>query len=363
MKIYRGLSAMCAATVSFATHAVTTGPIRATTGASYPPSCISAPLTDLPSGPTVSAAGSLATISLDTGESRGTEPVQFTFWRVPCEGAKSALLLRISRVAGAPGNTAAQMSFGYGLPAMQSGTKGSVRLATEPNTLSSSLAQGALILSSITLVLENAAQDTAYPGMIVPQALPASAAPRLFDLNQPITVTIPDAAASGINPQPPPILASIPAYDPSPYGEARLAMPISGYNVGNYYDPAHDGEGAIVEVGDDAAAPAASRWLNLAWYTYDAAGAPTWIFGTTRFTPGARQVQVPMSYFSGGGFAGAFGASALVRSWGGASVSFPDCATMAFSYASNGSLAVPVPAGSGTRTWARLTQENGLACR
>jgi len=44
-------------------------------------------------------------------------------------------------------------------------------------------------------------------------------------------------------------------------------------------------------------------------------------------------------------------------------VTFPDCAAMRFSYAASANLPAPVPSGSGDRTWARLTQENGLSCR
>ena len=230
-----------------------------------------------------------------------------------------------------------------------------MRLAQEPNTLTSSLQPGALITSPVTLVLENAPQNS---------ALPPGVQPRHFDFDQAIDIRLPNAAAFGLNPQPPAVVASIPAYDRSQYPSASLPMPITGYNVGNYYDPAHNGEGMIVEVGDvsDPLVPGL-RFVNVAWYTYDNGGIPFWIFGTARTEPGLFIVQVPMVYLSGGGFAGAFGSSATQHPWGTVTIAFPDCGTVEFTYAASAGLPAPIPSGSGTRTWMRLTQENGLSCR
>lgn len=346
-----------------AAFAATSGPVRIPTAA-YPPSCLAAPLTDAPTGPVFAHSTTLASIDRDTNEYHGTERVDFTFWRVACEGGKSALLLRIARASDANPQYAAQFPFQYGLSATQGTTVGTVRLAQEPNTLTSSLQPGALILSSATVVVENAPRDDAYKLILVPMALPPGVAVRTFDFNQPLDVTLPNAAAFGVNPQPAPIIVSIPAYDSSQYPAARGPMPISGYNVGNYFDPVHSGEGMVIEVADTASpAVPRPRALAVAWYTYDANGKPFWIYGVAQFVPGDAVVTVPLGYLVDGGFAGAFGASATSLSWGSVAISFPDCTSLHFTYAANAGLPAPVPSGAGERTWARLTQENGLACR
>jgi hypothetical protein len=331
---------------------------------SYPPSCLSAPLTDSPTGPAFTRSTTLASIDRDTNEYHGTESVDLTFWRVPCDGGKSALLLRIARAPGADVQRAAQFPFAYGLGATQGGVSGTVRLAQEPNTLTAALQPGALILSSLTLVLENAPRDDAYKLILVPMALPPGVAVRTFDFNQALDVTLPNAAASGITPQPAPIVVNVPAYDPAQYAAARGPMPISGYHAANYFDPAHSGEGIVIEV-SETASPAVPRprSLELSWYTYDANGKPFWLFGVAQFVPGETLVTVPMVYLADGGFAGAFGASATSLPWGSVAISFPDCTSLNFTYAANAGLPAPVPSGTGERTWARLTQENGLACR
>src|SRR5512140_591062 len=108
--------------------AATSGPVRLPASA-YPPSCLSAPLTDTPTGPVFTRSATLASIDRDTNEYHGTESVEYAFWRVACDGGKSALLLRISRSPGADPQRAAQFPFQYGLSATQAGSTGTVRLA------------------------------------------------------------------------------------------------------------------------------------------------------------------------------------------------------------------------------------------
>ena len=346
-----------------AAHAMTSGPTRIPTPA-YPPSCLSAPLTDTPTGPVYTQSATLPSIDRDTNGYHGNERVDYTFWRVACEGGKSALLLRIARAPGADPQRAAQFPFTYGLGATQGAITGTVRLAQEPNTLTSELLPGALILSSLTVVLENAPTDDAYKLILVPMALPPGVRARVFDFNEAIDIGIFDANAATITPPLPPIVAHIPAYDPSQYPAARAPMAISGYQAGNYFDAAHSGEGIVIDV-SDAPSPAVPRprTLGVAWYTFDTNGNPFWIFGTAAFAAGDSSVIVPMLHLSNGGFAGSFGASAATAPWGSVTISFPDCATLHLAYASNSGLAAPIPSGTGERTWTRLTQENGLSCR
>ncbi|MGZ5041048.1 MAG: hypothetical protein ACXWBQ_09910 [Usitatibacter sp.] len=343
--------------------AATSGPVRLPTP-SYPPSCLSAPLTDTPTGPVYTQSATLPSIDRDTSEYHGTERVDYTFWRVACDGGKSALLLRIARAPDAVVTRAAQLPFSYGLGATQGDVSGTVRLALEPDTLTASLVPGALILSAVTVVLENAPTDDAYKLILVPMALPPGVRARTFDFNQAIDIGIFDAHSSTMTPPPPPLVVHIPAYDPSQYPAARGPMAVSGYLAGNYFDPAHNGEGMVIDVSDtNSPAVPRPRTLAVSWYTYDANARPFWIFGSAQFVPGETTVTVPMLYLANGGFAGSFGASASSLAWGNVSVSFPDCLTLHFSYASQPGLPAPVPSGAGERTWTRLTIENGLACR
>lgn len=347
--------------------AVTSGPVRASTYASYPPSCLSAPLTDQPSGPLFTGSTRLTTANPDTNAPLGFETVDYTFWRVACEGGKSALLLRISRRPDAAPGTAVVL-WNPDLRATQDGHAGSIRLATEPGTLSSSLQYGARIFSSVTVVLENFAQDIAYrSGAVVPQALPAFVQPARFDFNRALDVSLPDASTIAITPPPPaPPPVAIPAYDPQADPNARLSMPLSGFNSGNYFDPQHPGEGMLVEVStlSDTVDPPL-RSLNVAWFTYDTNGNPLWLFGSHGFAAGERRLFVVLSTYSGAAFAGASAAAAQSRVWGGVSIAFPDCTTMEFAYGPVEGVPTPapLPSASGNRTWTRLSQPSGLDCR
>ena len=353
---------LAAAIVPGVATAVTTGPVAAN-GAGYPPSCLSAPLVDTPPALSYRQPTKLAQVNLETSEYQGFETVDFAFWRVACEGGRSALLVRIARALNADPTLAVQFPFSYGLVARQAGHTATMRLAQEPNTRTASIQPGALIASAVTLVVENVRQDADFPGHLVPSALPPGVPGSTFDFNKALDVTIPNPQADGISPPPPALVLSIPAYDPTAFPDASAPMPITGYNAGNYFDPAHAGEGMIVEVGDRGpTASEPSRYVSLAWFTYDADGTSFWLFGTAPFVPGVRAVSVPMSSFGGGGFAGDFGATSAQSPWGTVSVAFPDCTSMHFEYASRAGLQPPLPSGAGERTWVRLTGTNGLPC-
>lgn len=157
---------------------------------------------------------------------------------------------------------------------------------------------------------------------------------------------------------------SIPAYDSSLYPSASLPMPISGYHSGNWFDPAHSGEGIQIEVGEFPEAGAQNnRYVTVAWYTFDKAGTPFWLFGSGVFTAGDRSAQFQLGYSTQGGFAGNFGAQASASLWGTFALSFPDCNTIQFAYQSVAGLPSYVPSGSGTKQWTRVTSINGLDCR
>ncbi len=353
-----------AAALSFFTgaHALTTGPSQQGAVA-YPPSCLAWPIWyDLPSGPTWSRSTLLAVLDRTTLQQVGHESVDFTFWRVPCDGGRSAVMLRISRAPAPNLNRLVQFPPVPGLAIRQGSITHVVRLAEEPNTQNSSLVPGSLISGGVTLVLEHFFRiDPINGGALKPGGGSQGLSDPYIDFNQALDVTIPAAPDIGLSPIPPPL--SIPAYDPSQYPAASMPLPVTGYNAGSYFDPAHPGEGMLVGVMGDLAGDfmLPKRVITLAWFTYDQGGRPFWLYGSAVFDPGARGVTVPLGYYANGGFAGASTAGRLP--WGTVTVSFPDCTAMRFTYAANANLPAPVPSGSGDRTWARLTQENGLSCR
>jgi len=292
----------------------------------YAASCLAYPLPS-PSGPTWTAT---ALLELGTTESGKHETVNFVFWRTPCTGGKSALLGKVFRDQASVNKFPAPIY--AGLRVSQGAIQNHlVRIATEPNTVLSNVPLDADISDSVTFVFENDASAS-------------------IDYSQAINLTI-NAADSAI------VSVAIPAYDEMQYPTADLSLQVSGYLSGNWFDPAHGGEGAQVEVG---ATTGSSRYLVFAWYTYDPSGTPFWLFGLGSFNAGDRSANVTVAYESGGGFAGT--GSASQSSWGNVTVDFPDCNSMHFTYQANAGLPADVPQGSGSKTWTRLTAINGLSC-
>ena len=301
------------------------GPVQSPWQA-YPPSCLAYPL-PAPSGPTWSVPVVLET----NGPTHHDEAVEFVFWRTPCAGGKSALLGKLSRDPGSENKFPAPVF--SGLQVSQGNIQNHpARLATEPNTVLSNVPSDQAVSDNLVFVFENDASAS-------------------LDYSQAINLTINSMESPGT--------VSIPAYDESLYATTDLPLQLSGYMTGNWFDPAHAGEGAQVEVG---AAAGTSRYIIFAWYTYTPSGLPFWLFGQGAFNAGDRSANVSVAYATGGGFAGG-GAGATNASWGTLTIEFPDCNTMHFTYQANGGLPAGVPQGSGSRTWTRLTNINGLSCQ
>jgi len=290
----------------------------------YPPSCLAYPL-PAPSGPT----WELALETETNGSTDHHETVNVVFWRTPCAGGKSALLGKLFRDAAFvnkfPAPTFPNVRVSQG--AIQ---QHPARLATEPNTVLSYIPFEQAVSDSVAFVFENDASAS-------------------LDYSQAVNLTLIAAESSRS--------FSIPAYDEMQYPAADDSLQLSGYLTGNWFDPAHAGEGAQVEIGAGAGN---SRYIIFAWYTYTPSGIPFWLFGQGAFYAGDRSANVTVAYATGGGFAG--GPSASNASWGTLTVEFPDCNSMQFSYQANGGLPAGVPQGSGARTWTRLTSINGLTC-
>jgi hypothetical protein len=331
--------------------------LRANGYRAYPPSCLSDPLPGNPSGPTWTRAVDL--YEVDGSGANSYETVTITLWRVPCSSSQfynSATLMRIDRqsayegdgeifpvfpdVRVAQSNDFNDIGFDSGLDF--------VRVAAEPNTVISDTGIGTPVVFSSTYVLEN------YPS---PDA-------GYFDFNLPFTIRFDNGYLSGGQ-----FFIDVPAYDPTAnagdYPGAFESLPINGYMSSNWYDPAHGGEGIIVQVAeyppDDQ--NVVYRALVFDWFTYDDLGIPFWISGNATIDPAhATRVTVPAAYFTDGGFAGNFGSSSTANEWGTVTFEFPDCNDMTVEYAADGDLPDGVPGGTGTLHYQRLLDINGLTC-
>ena len=336
-----------------AVTATLSGPRTANPYRAYPPSCLADPLPDTPSGPSTSFQMPL--YSRDTGGNPVTpETVTITLWRMACSssgnltpyntdrGANSALLMRIER-SSASTDTFPTFPF---ITSNQGNTTGNlVRAAMEPNTVVSDGPYDAPILVDTTYVLEN------YP----------YSGSGLTYFNYDFTLNIDpviDATCTGCQ------SLNINGYQPDAqnYPAAFQNLPIDGYMSSSYFDPAHNGEGFLLEVYDNPGGT--TRTVFAAWYTYDPLGIPFWLVSQGSVQVGGNAVTgAPVYYFDDGGFAGDFGSSSTLHNWGTMSLSWANCNEVTFSY--NGATdptIVDGPSGSGTRTWVRISDINGLNC-
>ncbi|HET6545187.1 MAG TPA: hypothetical protein VFG55_00400 [Rhodanobacteraceae bacterium] len=160
---------------------------------------------------------------------------------------------------------------------------------------------------------------------------------------------------------PPYVAATSPLDVAEAPGEGTL--PITGAMTSNWYDPAHSGEGIIVQIAlyppddqDDV-----STALVFDWFTFDANGNPFWIAGNATIDPdNPTSITVPAAYSTDGGFAGDFGAATTVNPWGTLTFQFPDLDHVTIDYAANDGLPADIPQGSGTLHYLRLLRVDGL---
>jgi hypothetical protein len=334
-----------------------TGPVPtlpiANPGRSYPPSCLAEPLPDVPSGPTYSNPN-VTLLALDRVSGTYTlERVAITLWRVSCSSSRSATsatLMRIQRQASLEGSTAI-----YPLLPLVRYSQGSItfddsdqplnlaRLSLLPNTLSNFEDANTPIITSKTYVLENLPSLTGGP----------------IDFNLAFRIRIDNGSSVGTRFY----YIDLPAYNPtaSTYPAVFQDLPISGYMATNWYDPMADGEGITLQV-HEPAGDTRNLVVSFSWAAYDPDGIPFWLAGQATITRGAKTADATLFYRTGGGLGGNRGPAGAPIIWGTASVSFPDCNSMVLTYASKPGLPLGVPSGSGTRSWTRVANMNGLAC-
>ncbi|MGH8041785.1 MAG: hypothetical protein ACREPN_07060 [Rudaea sp.] len=312
----------------------------------YPPSCLNSPM---PLGMWQNDPNALhANITLIGDPYAGNQLEQqfietdtVYLFRVVCSSGKSATLLEIDRPSGHDATLYPT------LPAV-SVAQGSnniyIRVIDDPNTFFATTYPLNPLINSDVFVLENFYGDSVQ-----------------FDYNQPFVLTVDNLRSNDPNRY---TQYPMPIYNPAQYAQAALPLPISGYMTGAWFDPAHSGEGFQIEVGEQGTPGSANdRYIVVAWYTYDTSGASFWLYGAGSFTSGDTTASIPMQFTSGGGFGGNFGSTANFYDWGTVNVQFPDCNTLKFSYLPLPSLPTGVPSSSGTKTWTRLTQMNGLTCQ
>lgn len=279
-----------------------------TTASTYPvdtpneeitPNCVAVPLSTVPSGPTWSFEVNTA------GSNSPPAIVRGTFWRKPCATAGEAqLLLTFSVVSGTP-----FVCGGLRVVLIQNSQQtNDVFLDTDPNNgLVDSFCSS--LLASTTTVLNEVNSSFAFD-----------------DDSSFSFVYLAGTSAS------PNASVSVAGYIPADYGLPVLLQPISGNLSGSYYDPLRNGEGVLVEAGQQGT----RRVFFLTWYTY-AGGVQRWIVGNADYVPGTTEINVPLLITSGGLFGAAFNPSQVQWSnWGNATVSFPTCSTMRFQWVENG---------------------------
>lgn len=310
---------------------------------SYPPSCLNAPLgsglwRNDPNAihNTITLSGD--PLSADANERNYTESVSVTLFRVACSAGKSAMLMEIDRAAGA--STTLYPVY-PGIRVTQ-GTKQNVavRTAADPNTFLSHTDAQMSLANSGTFVFE-----AFYPDA------------NAIDYNKALTVTLDNFITNSSTRL---TTFTLSDYNASQYPEATAGLPINGYMSSNWSNPNQSGEGIVVQVYDDR--DFATRTLAIAWFTYDVAGRPFWLFGQTSLPNGARLISVPIAYFSTGKFAGSLPAGVPHTNWGLATITFPDCGHMMVNYNGDAS-AVQGPKGQGSITFVRVADINGLVCQ
>ncbi|MGA8278350.1 MAG: hypothetical protein WB784_09155 [Rhodanobacteraceae bacterium] len=159
-----------------------------------------------------------------------------------------------------------------------------------------------------------------------------------------------------------PYVDAITSFDVQPAG-GNEPLPITGRMTSNWYDPAHSGEGIIVQVAafPPAADGTVAKEFVFDWFTYDVNGRPFWISGNATIDPdNPTQVTVPAIYRTDGGFAGDFGAEATQVPWGTVTFSFPDLDHITVDYAADPDLGADIPGGSGTLLYERLLNIDGI---
>ena len=133
----------------------------------------------------------------------------------------------------------------------------------------------------------------------------------------------------------------------SSFSPAHAQVPIDSRMSGSWYDPAHDGEGFVLEVleGNKAA---------VYWFTYDEDGGQRWFFGSGS-TLNDTLVVDTLLVSSGAVFGERFDPDDVIyEEVGNLTIKWTDCSTATATYTVNGT--------QGQQALSRLTTVAGLGC-
>jgi hypothetical protein len=130
-------------------------------------------------------------------------------------------------------------------------------------------------------------------------------------------------------------------------GVAHAQIAVGSSFSGNWYDPDYNGQGLQLQVIGSTAKPE----MLASWYTYDASGAPLWLYGQVPIT-GAR-VIVPMYEVRSAGFATP-NRDLRFTIFGTLDLQFSNCNT--------GTMRFDSRLGAGTRRLVRLSSGAGSTC-
>lgn len=111
---------------------------------------------------------------------------------------------------------------------------------------------------------------------------------------------------------------------------AALAPQLDARYSGTWFDPLRSGEGLQFEFSRFADG---QRVAIVTWYTYDLAGRPLYLVGSSTYAAGATRVTVPLVSTSGTLFGMGFNPASVQRiPWGEVDLEFPDCASSRVTY-------------------------------
>jgi len=339
-----------ASTGRTAGHGAAPGEVYANDYRAYPPSCLEngVPFRNFPQSQndpapvqtTFVLPGDLTQCvgGGNMNECNYQETVTVTLWRIACSNnpsngnGQSAVILELDRPAVRENNTALYPTFPT-VVVTQNNKALQVRLAADPNTFFTTTYPNSPLYSSNAWVLENIYGSTIQ-----------------FDYNLAFTLSLDNT-----------LQFNVPAYNKSQYAAAVAPLPISGYMSSNWFDPLHGGEGMLTQVFDNN--DHSTRTFTAAWYTFDGLNLPFWLFAQGTVNIGANTTgSVDTYYATGGTFAGGAAGGATFTKWGTMNFSFPDCNHMTFTFNGQTDQATNGPQGSGTRTWLRIANVNGLVC-
>jgi hypothetical protein len=326
-------------------------PLRA-----YPPSCAAWPLPDAASGGGNTVYSQRVTLFAQNGTQAGTtEDVTITVWRLACSSSGAAApynpngyynamtLLRIDRDAGNDGTSTVYPSF----PDVESGQNGAayltsaatlVRMAVDPNTYESDTQYDSPVVNSTTYVLEN------YP----------YAGSGYFKFSDAIPLRIyPGLDNSDGTPYY--VEFDIPAYSPTQatYPDAYNPLYLDGYAAAQWSNSAGN-QGLITQVSEQYDSGGnLTRQLIVDLQLLDLNGNPFMLVGNAAFQTGQTSITLNLAYLING-FA--------TTPWGTATAVIQDCNHMNLTFTPNSQLPSPIPSFSGTTTYGRIFNANGMIC-